>query len=109
VVGRFRDAVYTARNDILRDRLPPGFEKYPPAMAKAVLLAGIDEAWAAFLEETEAAKDRTEIVSMAGKNYEIEFIRDIAGMYREMQNAVRETAYGRLDRLKNGAENVGNL
>ena len=72
-------------------------------------MAGIDEAWAAFLEETEAAKDRTEIVSMAGKNYEIEFIRDIAGMYREMQNAVRETAYGRLDRLKNGAENVGNL
>ena len=57
VIGRFRDAVYTARNEIMRGNLPPGFENDPPAAAKAVLLAGIDEAWSAFLAETESAKD----------------------------------------------------
>ncbi len=102
VIGRFREAVYTARNAILQGKLPEGFEKYPPAVAKAVLLAGIDEAWSAFLEETEAAKDRIEIVSLAGKNYEIEYIREIADMYRTMQEEIKKTAYYRLDRMENG-------
>lgn len=106
VAGRFRDAVYTSRNEILRGKLPPEFQKYPPAMAKAVLLAGIDEAWAVFLAETEAAKDRVEIVSMAGKNYETEYIRDIAGMYHEMADEVKKTASGRLDRWKDGMWHV---
>ena len=109
VIGRFRDAVYTARNEILRGNLPPGFENDPPAAAKAVLLAGIDEAWSAFLAETESAKDRVELVSLAGKNYETEYIREIAAMYREMQNAVRETAHNRLEGLREGVLYVENV
>ena len=109
VIGRFRDAVYTARNEIIRGNLPPGFENDPPAAAKAVLLAGIDEAWSAFLAETESAKDRVELVSLAGKNYETEYIREIAAMYREMQSAVRETAHNRLEGLKEGVLYVENV
>ena len=109
VIGRFRDAVYTARNEIMRGNLPPGFENDPPAAAKAVLLAGIDEAWSAFLAETESAKDRVELVSLAGKNYETEYIREIAAMYREMQNAVRETAHNRLEGLREGVLYVENV
>ena len=109
VIGRFRDAVYTARNEIIRGNLPPGFENDPPAEAKAVLLAGIDEAWSAFLAETESAKDRVELVSLAGKNYETEYIREIAAMYREMQSAVRETAHNRLEGLKEGVLYVENV
>ena len=109
VIGRFRDAVYTARNEIIRGNLPPGFENDPPAAAKAVLLAGIDEAWSAFLAETESAKDRVELVSLAGKNYETEYIREIAAMYREMQNAVRETAHNRLEGLREGVLYVENV
>ena len=109
VIGRFRDAVYTARNEILRGNLPPGFENDPPAAAKAVLLAGIDEAWSAFLAETESAKDRVELVSLSGKNYETEYIREIAAMYREMQNAVRETAHNRLEGLREGVLYVENV
>ena len=109
VIGRFRDAVYTARNEIMRGNLPPGFENDPPAAAKAVLLAGIDEAWSAFLAETESAKDRVELVSLAGKNYETEYIREIAAMYREMQSAVRETAHNRLEGLKEGVLYVENV
>lgn len=109
VIGRFRDAVYTARNEILRGNLPPGFENDPPAAAKAVLLAGIDEAWSAFLAETESAKDRVELVSLAGKNYETEYIREIAAMYREMQSAVRETAHNRLEGLREGVLYVENV
>ena len=109
VVGRFREAVYTARNEILRGRLPAGFEVYPPQAAKAILLAGIDEAWSAFLAETEDAKDRVELVSLAGKNYENEYIRDIAGMYRMMQEDVQKTAHRRLARLKDGVYHVGTV
>ena len=109
VIGRFRAAVYTARNEIMRGNLPPGFENDPPAAAKAVLLAGIDEAWSAFLAETESAKDRVELVSLAGKNYETEYIREIAAMYREMQNAVRETAHNRLEGLREGVLYVENV
>jgi preprotein translocase subunit SecA len=109
VIGRFRDAVYSARNEILRGHLPYGFEQYPKATAKAVLLAGIDEAWSAFLAETEDAKDRVEIVSLAGKNYETEYIREIAEMYHAMQNEVQNRAHDRLEGLKNGVWNVGTL
>ena len=73
------------------------------------MLAGIDEAWSVFLAETESAKDRIELVSLAGKNYEIEYIREIAGMYREMQHDVQDTAHGRLKSLKEGVFDVGNV
>jgi preprotein translocase subunit SecA len=109
VIGRFRDAVYAERNEILRGKLPPGFENDPPAVAKAILLAGIDEAWSAFLAETESAKDRIELVSLAGKNYEIEYIREIAGMYHEMERAVQETARDRLESVKEGVLHVGDV
>ena len=109
VIGRFRDAVYTERNEILRGKLPSGFENDPPAFAKAVLLAGIDEAWSAFLDETETAKDRVEIVSMAGKNYEVEYIREVANIFNTMQNAVQNTAHKKLSGLKDGVNHVGNV
>ena len=109
VISRFREAVYKARDDILRGKLPSGFGQYPAPMAKAVLLAGIDEAWSAFLSETEAAKDQIEIVSLAGKNYETEYIRNIAEMYHTMQATVREKAHDRLEKMENGGWNVGDL
>ncbi|MBQ9663102.1 MAG: preprotein translocase subunit SecA [Oscillospiraceae bacterium] len=109
VIGRFRDAVYAERNEILRGKLPQGFENDPPAAAKAVLLAGIDEAWSAFLADTESAKDRVELVSLAGKNYEIEYIRDIANMYHEMERGVLSTAHDRMETLREGKQNVGNV
>lgn len=109
VIGRFRDAVYRERNEILRGKLPPGFENDPPAFAKAVLLAGIDEAWSAFLDETETAKDRIEIVSMAGKNYEVEYIREVANIFNNMQDAVQKTAHKKLSGIKDGVYHVGNV
>ena len=109
VIGRFRDAVYTKRNEILRGSLPPGFEDVPPAVVKAILLAGIDEAWSAFLSDTESAKDHTELVSLAGKNYEIEYIREIADMFHEMEQDVLSTAHSRVENLKEGKQNVGTV
>ena len=109
VIGRFRESVYAERNEILRGKLPEDFRDEPPALAKAVLLAGIDESWSAFLAETEDAKDRIEMVSLAGKNYEVEYIRDIANMYEAMQAEVRKTAHRRIARLKDGEYDVGNV
>ena len=109
VIGRFRDAVYRERNEILRGQLPPEFKDCSPGVAKAVLLSGIDEAWSVFLSEIESAKDHVELVSLAGKNYETEYIREIAGMYQQMRLAVQKTAHGRLKGLKEGVLNVGNI
>lgn len=109
VIGTFRESVYAARTKILRGELPDGFKAYPPEAVKTVLLAGIDEAWSAFLAETEDAKDRVEIVSLAGKNYEIEYIRDITDMYRAMQEDVQKKAHRRLAGLKDGRYHVESI
>ena len=109
VVGAFREQVYAARNAVLRGELPPSFAPYPPKVARAVLLAGIDEAWATFISEAEDARERIGVVSLAGKNYEVEYIREVAAMYRAMQQDVERKAHARLDGLKDGVLNVGDV
>ena len=106
VVGAFRESVYTAREEVLNGRLPEGFGEYPPAAARAVLLAGIDEAWSGFLAEAEAARERIGVVSLAGKNYEFEYIQEVAAMYSAMRDDVRRTAQARLQGLKDGTLHV---
>ena len=107
VAGAFREQVYAARNEVLQGELPPSFAKYPPKVARVVLLAAIDEAWAAFLSEAEDARERIGVVSLAGKNYEIEYVREVAAMYRAMREDVERRARARLDGLKDGVLNVG--
>lgn len=99
-VGAFREAVYAARRDILSGTLPPEFARYPAAPAKAVLLATIDEEWADYLDAVEDARMGIGMVAMAGRDYEVSYIQEIAQMYEGMQEEVREKAHRRLAGMK---------
>lgn len=106
VVGAFRESVYAQREQILCGQLPESFSEYPAGAARAVLLAGIDEAWSAFLSEAEDARNRIGVVSLTGRNYEFEYVREVAAMYSAMQDEVLRTARARLAGLKDGKPHV---
>lgn len=108
-VGAFREAVYTARSEILSGELPPGFEKYSPAPARAVLLATIDEEWADYLDAVEDARMGIGMVAMAGRNIEVAYIREISQMYEGMRMEVLEKAHRRLSGMKNGTLQLRDL
>ena len=109
VVGSFRERVYAARGEVLRGELPESFRQYPPGIARAVLLAAIDEAWSTFLAEAEDARERIGVVSLVGKNYEIEYVREVADMYSAMQARVQASAHERLSNVKDGTLHVGDV
>ena len=109
VIGAFRESVYSDREAVLNGQLPEGFGDYPAKAARAVLLAGIDEAWSAFLSEADAARERIGVVSLTGRNYEHEYIREVADMYDAMREDVRQKALLRLQGLKDGTLHVEGL
>ena len=104
--GVFRESVYTARAKVLAGELPEEYSVYPPVVARAVLLSAIDEAWAAFLAEADVARERIGALSLIGKNYEIEYIREIADMYDAMREQVNRAAHARLAGMKDGVLHV---
>lgn len=89
VIGRFRQEVYDWRNRVLRGEIPPEYAEHPPALVRAVTLAKIDEGWAAYLREIEDARERCGVVSLVGRDYRVEYIKEVSAMYETMLESVR--------------------
>ena len=102
VIGRFRSEIYGARNRILAGEVPAQFEGLPAPMVQAVALSAIDEAWAAFLREADDARQRCGVVSLVGKDYQREYIREVAAMFEAMTDGIEETMQRRLARASEG-------
>ena len=102
VIGRFRAEIYGARNRILAGEMPPQFTHLPAPMVQAVALSAIDEAWAAFLREADDARQRCGVVSLVGKDYQREYIREVAAMFEAMTDGIEETMQRRLARASEG-------
>ena len=102
VIGRFRTEIYAARSRILAGELPPQFAHLPAPMVTAVALSAIDEAWAAFLREADDARQRCGVVSLVGKDYQREYIREVAAMFEAMTEGIEETMQKRLARASEG-------
>ena len=102
VIGRFRAEIYGARNRILAGEMPPQFAHLPAPMVQAVALSSIDEAWAAFLREADDARQRCGVVSLVGKDYQREYIREVAAMFEAMTDGIEETMQRRLARASEG-------
>ena len=102
VIGRFRAEIYGARNRILAGEMPPQFAHLPAPMVQAVALSSIDEAWAAFLREADDARQRCGVVSLVGKDYQREYIREVATMFEAMTDGIEETMQRRLARASEG-------
>ena len=71
-------------------------------MVTAVALSAIDEAWAAFLREADDARQRCGVVSLVGKDYQREYIREVAAMFEAMTEGIEETMQKRLARASEG-------
>ena len=102
VIGRFREEIYGWRARVLAGELPAGFGELPPAMVKAVALQTMDEAWAAFLREADEARQRCGVVSLVGKDYKREYIREAAAMFEAMLSGINEDMKKRLAGAKGG-------
>ena len=102
VIGRFRSEIYGARNRILAGEMPEEFAQLPAPLVQAVALSAIDEAWAAFLREADDARQRCGVVSLVGKDYQREYIREVASMFEAMTDGIKETMTRRLARASEG-------
>jgi len=102
VIGKFRTEVYGTRAEILSGRLPEEFAHLPEKLVQAVALLTIDEAWAAFLHEADDARQRCGVVSLVGRDYQREYIREIAAMFEAMTDGIKETMRKRLARASEG-------
>ena len=102
VIGQFRAEIYGARNRILAGEIPKRFAQLPAPLVQAVALSAIDEAWAAFLREADHARQRCGVVSLVGKDYQREYIREVAAMFEAMMNGIEETMQRRLAHASEG-------
>ena len=82
--------------------MPQRFAHLPSGLVQAVALASIDEAWAAFLREADHARQRCGVVSLVGKDYQREYIRETAAMFEAMMNGIEETMLRRLAHASEG-------
>lgn len=108
-VGAFRDQVYAKRNEVLKGSVPDSFSGYPQEAARRVLLSAIDEMWAVFLDEAEDAKMGIGLVSLAGKNYEVDYIRKVTDLYHAMEDEVERISHERLSGMKDDHPHVSDL
>jgi len=106
VIGKFRTEIYAARTEILKGKLPEDFAHLPLAMVQAVALSAIDEAWAAFLREADDARQRCGVVSLVGRDYQREYIREVAAMFENMMDGIKETMHRRLAHASEGVIHV---
>ena len=106
IIGRFRVEIYQARSRILEGNIPEKFGHLPPAMVQAVALSAIDEAWAAFLREADDARQRCGVVSLVGKDYQREYICEVAAMFEAMTDGIKETMHKRLAHASEGVIHV---
>lgn len=106
VIGRFRQEVYDWRNRVLRGEIPPEYAEHPPALVRAVTLAKIDEGWAAYLREIEDARERCGVVSLVGRDYRVEYIKEVSAMYETMLESVRAEIARVLAGVKEGVLRV---
>ena len=100
VIGRFRSEIYGARERVLRGELPQAYAHLPRRMVQAVALHTIDEAWAAFLREADEARQRCGVVSLVGRDYRSEYIREVASMFNVMVEGMQEQMRLRLEKVK---------
>jgi preprotein translocase subunit SecA len=106
VIGQFRAEIYQARSKILEGNLPGEFAHLPPAMVQAVALSAIDEAWATFLREADDARQRCGVVSLVGRDYQREYIREVAAMFEAMMDGIKETMHRHLAYASEGVIHV---
>lgn len=100
VIGRFRSEIYGARERVLRGELPQAYAHLPRRMVQAVALHTIDEAWAVFLREADEARQRCGVVSLVGRDYRSEYIREVASMFNVMVEGMQEQMRLRLEKVK---------
>lgn len=106
VIGQFRAEIYQARSKILEGNLPGEFAHLPSAVVQAVALSAIDEAWATFLREADDARQRCGVVSLVGRDYQREYIREVAAMFEAMMDGIKETMHRRLAHASEGVIHV---
>lgn len=106
VIGEFRTAIYDWRARVLAGDLPEEFAALPAPIVRAVALQSIDEAWAQFLREADDARQRCGVVSLVGKDYRREYIREVADMFASMIEGTKETMRKRLKNVKGGTHYV---
>ena len=106
VIGQFRAEIYQARSKILEGNLPGEFAHLPSAVVQAVALSAIDEAWATFLREADDARQRCGVVSLVGRDYQREYIREATAMFEAMMDGIKETMHRRLAYASEGVIHV---
>ncbi len=106
VIGEFRTAIYDWRTQILAGDLPKEFAALPEPIVRAVALQSIDEAWATFLREADDARQRCGVVSLVGKDYRREYIKEVADMFESMIEGTKATMKKRLENVKGGTHYV---
>ena len=106
VIGEFRTAIYDWREKILAGDLPEEFSALPAPIVCAVALQSIDEAWAAFLREADDARQRCGVVSLVGRDYRREYIKEVADMFERMIEGTKEMMAKRLENVKGGTHYV---
>lgn len=109
VIGTFRREIYEQRERILRGECPAGYEHLPHSIVQAVVLSAIDEAWAAFLREADDARQRCGVVSLVGRDYKSEYIREVSGMFEAMVSSMQEQIEKMLSRVTGGQKHVDTL
>ena len=82
---------------------------YPKEIVQPLILAAIDQAWAVYLLEIEDARDRIGVVSLTGRNYEVEYTKEVAGMFEAMLSDIEETIEATLARLEGKTLHVERL
>ena len=109
VIGRFREELYSLRDRVLEGEIPERYQAYPKEIVQPLILAAIDQAWAVYLLEIEDARDRIGVVSLTGRNYEVEYTKEVAGMFEAMLSDIEETIEATLARLEGKTLHVERL
>ena len=109
VIGRFRGDIYAWRNRILAGEIPKDLEKIPTALGKTIALMCIDEAWTQFLSESEDARQRCGVVSLTGRDYRREYVREVGVMFENMLESLHEQMRARASGVERGVWHVETL